>query len=267
MGAHQPYADRGRGIRRTLLAQAGGTRRTPDQIRRGDHASAPRPSWRRADGRPNRSRRAGRRYPRRSEPCVAPFAQPPGQEPPLSRAGAPVRSRRHLSGSHPATGPTGRRAGLRPDLLRGVPVDLGPPQLPARLPVRGGGRPGCSPACSPIPGFYSVVAELDGRVVGSNFLDERSAIAGVGPITVDPSVQDRGIGRRLMQAVLDRAAARRFAGVRLVQAAYHSRSLRPVRQAGVPGPSAAGMHAGPRDPGRRSPAGRCAGLGRPTWRA
>jgi predicted N-acetyltransferase YhbS len=75
------------------------------------------------------------------------------------------------------------------------------------------------------PGFHSVVAELGGRVVGSNFLDERSSIAGVGPITVDPGVQDRGIGRRLMQAVLDRAAARRFAGVRLVQAAYHSRSL------------------------------------------
>ena len=31
------------------------------------------------------------------------------------------------------------------------------------------------------PRFYSVVAELDGRVVGSNFLDERSTIAGLGP--------------------------------------------------------------------------------------
>jgi hypothetical protein len=34
------------------------------------------------------------------------------------------------------------------------------------------------------PGFYGVVAEQDGR--GSNFLDERSSIRGVGPITVDP---------------------------------------------------------------------------------
>jgi hypothetical protein len=32
------------------------------------------------------------------------------------------------------------------------------------------------------PGVYAVVAELDGRVVGSNFLDERSAIAGLGPM-------------------------------------------------------------------------------------
>ena len=75
------------------------------------------------------------------------------------------------------------------------------------------------------PGFYGVVAELDGRVIGSNFLDERSTIAGVGPITVDPTVQDRGVGRRLMEAVLERAATRQFAGVRLVQSAYHTRSL------------------------------------------
>ena len=75
------------------------------------------------------------------------------------------------------------------------------------------------------PGFYAVVAEREGRVVGSNFLDERSAIAGVGPITVDPAVQDTGIGRLLMQDVLQRAQARGFAGIRLLQAAYHNRSL------------------------------------------
>jgi hypothetical protein len=34
------------------------------------------------------------------------------------------------------------------------------------------------------PGFYSVGAEVDSRVVGSNFLDERGVIAGVGPITI-----------------------------------------------------------------------------------
>jgi predicted N-acetyltransferase YhbS len=75
------------------------------------------------------------------------------------------------------------------------------------------------------PNIYGVVAELDGRIVGSNFVDERSIIAGVGPITVDPSVQDRAIGRELMQHVMNRVAVRRFPGVRLVQAAYHNRSL------------------------------------------
>lgn len=75
------------------------------------------------------------------------------------------------------------------------------------------------------PGFHGVVAEHDGRVVGSNFLDERSPIAGIGPITVDPQAQDAGIGGQLMLAVLDRAREREFPGVRLLQAAYHNRSL------------------------------------------
>src|SRR3990170_2316952 len=45
---------------------------------------------------------------------------------------------------------------------------------------------------------YGVVAEADGRVAGSNFLDERSPlIAGIGPITVDPAVQNGTIGRQL----------------------------------------------------------------------
>src|SRR5438132_6103105 len=56
------------------------------------------------------------------------------------------------------------------------------------------------------PGFYSVVAEVDGRIIGSNFLDERSIIAGVGPVTIDPAVQNRAIGRRLMEDVHERAA-------------------------------------------------------------
>jgi predicted N-acetyltransferase YhbS len=75
------------------------------------------------------------------------------------------------------------------------------------------------------PGFYSAVAESDGKIVGSNFLDERSSIAGVGPITIDPAAQNRGIGRTLMEDVLSRAHERRFPGVRLLQAAYHPRSL------------------------------------------
>jgi len=75
------------------------------------------------------------------------------------------------------------------------------------------------------PSFYCVVAEDDGRIVGSNCMDERSPIAGIGPITVDPGAQNHGVGRGLMQAVLNRASARNFPGVRLVQAAFHTRSL------------------------------------------
>ena len=75
------------------------------------------------------------------------------------------------------------------------------------------------------PSFYCVVAEKNGRVIGSNCLDERTPIAGVGPITIDPGVQDQSVGRQLMQAVMGRATEGKFAGVRLVQAAYHNRSL------------------------------------------
>ena len=72
---------------------------------------------------------------------------------------------------------------------------------------------------------YSVVAELDGRVVGSNFLWEQGIIAGVGPITIDPAAQNANVGRKLMADILERARSRAFPGVRLVQAAYHQRSL------------------------------------------
>ena len=75
------------------------------------------------------------------------------------------------------------------------------------------------------PGFYAVVAEDEGRIVGSNFADQSSQIAGIGPVSVDPMVQNQGVGRSLMQAVVDHFAARNFPGIRLAQAAYHNRSL------------------------------------------
>ena len=75
------------------------------------------------------------------------------------------------------------------------------------------------------PGFYGIVAESDGKIIGSNFVDERGLIIGLGPITIDPSAQNRGVGTALMTHMLERAAHNKSAGVRLVQAGYHSRSL------------------------------------------
>jgi GNAT superfamily N-acetyltransferase len=72
---------------------------------------------------------------------------------------------------------------------------------------------------------YAVIAEVDGEIVGSNFLWEAGPVAGIGPITVDPRVQNGSIGRRLMQAVMQRAHEQGHAAVRLVQAGYHMRSL------------------------------------------
>lgn len=75
------------------------------------------------------------------------------------------------------------------------------------------------------PDFFCVVSETESGIVGSNCLDERAIVAGLGPITVDPDRQNRGAGRKLMQAAMDRARERGAAGVRLVQAAFHNRSL------------------------------------------
>ena len=72
---------------------------------------------------------------------------------------------------------------------------------------------------------YAVVATLDGEVVGSNYLWEFSDVAAAGPLTVATSRQAGGIGRRLMEDVLDRACARNVTAVRLVQAGYYAASM------------------------------------------
>lgn len=73
------------------------------------------------------------------------------------------------------------------------------------------------------PSIWGVVAESDGRVVGSNFLDERGPVRGVGPITVDPDAQAAGVGRLLMEAVIERGAG--ADGIRLLQDSFNTASL------------------------------------------
>jgi predicted N-acetyltransferase YhbS len=75
------------------------------------------------------------------------------------------------------------------------------------------------------PGFYGVVASRNNEIVGSNFMDERSSIVGIGPISVAVSAQNQGVGRCLMEHLLARAAERQVSGVRLVQAGYNNQSL------------------------------------------
>ena len=81
----------------------------------------------------------------------------------------------------------------------------------------------------PHPAVWGVVAEVDGRIVGSNFLDERDPIVGVGPITVDPASQARGVGKQLMQAVIQRWRETGAPGIRLLQDAFNT-DVRPVIQ-------------------------------------
>jgi predicted N-acetyltransferase YhbS len=73
------------------------------------------------------------------------------------------------------------------------------------------------------PAVFGIVGEVGGRVVGSNFLSEGDPIRGVGPITVEPEQQGTGVGRRLMEAVIERGAS--GASIRLVQGAFNTVSL------------------------------------------
>jgi GNAT superfamily N-acetyltransferase len=73
------------------------------------------------------------------------------------------------------------------------------------------------------PFSWGVVAEADGRVVGSNFLLESDPIRGVGPISVDPDHQGRGVGRKLMEAVIERGHG--APGTRLLQDSFNLQSL------------------------------------------
>jgi GNAT superfamily N-acetyltransferase len=75
------------------------------------------------------------------------------------------------------------------------------------------------------PGFHCQVAEFEKRVVGSACQDERSPIVGIGPISVAPDTQNRGIGRCLTRSMIDRVTERKLPGVRLLQSTFHNRSL------------------------------------------
>lgn len=72
---------------------------------------------------------------------------------------------------------------------------------------------------------FGVAAYDDGQPIGSNFLNTADSVAAVGPITIDPPKQGNGVGRRLMEAVLDHAGENGFESIRLQQDSYNMRSL------------------------------------------
>lgn len=73
--------------------------------------------------------------------------------------------------------------------------------------------------------FYSVVALLDGQVVGSNFLSLSDPVAGIGPVTVEPCHQGKDIGLALMQDVVDQGRRRGIERIRLLQETMNVGSL------------------------------------------
>lgn len=74
-------------------------------------------------------------------------------------------------------------------------------------------------------GWESYLLVEDGRAIACNFGDERDEVIGVGPVAVAVDQQGRGLGRRVMEALLERARRGGFASVRLVQAAYNMQSF------------------------------------------
>ena len=72
------------------------------------------------------------------------------------------------------------------------------------------------------PNIFSIVAEDEGRIVGVGFLSETDPVRGVGPIAVDPAAQTGGVGRKLMDAVLQRAGT---LPTRLLQETFNMRSM------------------------------------------
>jgi GNAT superfamily N-acetyltransferase len=75
------------------------------------------------------------------------------------------------------------------------------------------------------PDWYGVVARAEGKIVGSNFVAYTDPVAGVGPITVLPGTQGRGVGRALMEHIVSHAIAHHGPQVRLVQDAINMVSL------------------------------------------
>jgi len=73
--------------------------------------------------------------------------------------------------------------------------------------------------------FYSVVALLEGQVVGSNFLCFSDPVAAIGPITVEPGLQGQGIGLALMQDVVEHGRRRGIERIRLMQETINAGSL------------------------------------------
>ena len=68
-----------------------------------------------------------------------------------------------------------------------------------------------------------LVAVQEDRVVGICCLTPRGLLGGIGPVAVDPECQGRGIGRKLLQAVLHKAGG--CSSIRLFQEAFNPASF------------------------------------------
>ena len=73
---------------------------------------------------------------------------------------------------------------------------------------------------------YATYLLTDGdRPVACNFGDERDEVVGVGPVAVAVDKQGQGLGRRVMEALIERAEQNGVRSIRLVQVAYNMQSF------------------------------------------
>lgn len=73
--------------------------------------------------------------------------------------------------------------------------------------------------------YYGIAAMMDGQPAGSNFLLVSDEVGGLGPITVEVPMQGQGLGRALMQNVIDHARESGVEKVRLLQDSFNMTSL------------------------------------------
>ncbi len=72
---------------------------------------------------------------------------------------------------------------------------------------------------------YSVAAAVDGKPAGSNYLITHDDVGSIGPVSVDPAMQGKGVGRAIMEDVLKYARENGIARVRLMQDSFNMMSL------------------------------------------
>jgi predicted N-acetyltransferase YhbS len=71
------------------------------------------------------------------------------------------------------------------------------------------------------PAVVGLVAEIDGRLVGSIFLHEHDEARGLGPCTVAPEGQNARVGRKLMAASIEIAKSHGARSIRGVEDSYN----------------------------------------------
>lgn len=92
--------------------------------------------------------------------------------------------------------------------------------------------------------FYAVVAESEGRIVGSSFLDERSEVAALGPVSVDPSVPSAQIRQMFLEDAIRRVEEMGHVGLRAVEESFDSGTITQAARLGFKTSEALGLMSG-----------------------